>query len=147
MILKIIGIILLVLFGLFLLGIGLILFVPLRYSIELKKEADNEIEGCIRTTWLLHILSFRAEYKENLNYYFRVFGIPIKKSEKIEKEMDEEEKESDTKSENEFSKDGKTYKEKPVRKKVIKEKETQQAQNKSETKNIKNDSVGNIDTK
>lgn len=147
MILKIIGIILLVLFGLVLLGIGLILFVPLRYSIELKKEADNEIEGCIRTTWLLHILSFRAEYKENLNYYFRVFGIPIKKSEKIEKEMDEEEKESDTKSENEFSKDGKTYKEKPVRKKVIKEKETQQAQNKSETKNIKNDSVGNIDTK
>lgn len=147
MILKIIGIIIIVLLGLLLLGIGLILFVPLRYSVELKKEVDKDIEGSIRTTWLLHILSFRADYKENLNYCFRIFGIPIKKSEDAEKKTEEGEKEQDTKSWNEFSEDGKTYKEKPVEEKVTEKREIRQIQKKPEIKIIKNDSVGDVTIK
>lgn len=65
MILKIIGLILAVVLGIALLGVGMILFVPVRYRIdgEIEDTPDKkQIE--IRFFWFLHLLSGHATYKD-----------------------------------------------------------------------------------
>ena len=80
-ILKITGITLLVLIAFALLLILAVLFVPIRYQIEGKKETDKGIlRGRVTVSWLLHIVHARAVYEGTLRYVIRVFGIPIKKS-------------------------------------------------------------------
>ena len=77
-ILKVIGIILLVLLGLVLLAILVLLFVPVRYRLSGKKEAEL-LEGAAGVSWLLHLVSLTAEYKEKqLAVKLKLFGIPVK---------------------------------------------------------------------
>jgi len=75
-ILKIIGIILAVLLLLLLLGILLVLFVPLRYRVTVKK-GDEGIYGCGKISWLLNIIAIAAEYRDGkLAVKLKIFGIP-----------------------------------------------------------------------
>ncbi|WP_461812059.1 DUF2953 domain-containing protein [Faecalimonas sp.] len=63
--LKIIGILILVLLGLFFLLTGIILFVPVRYHIEAKgKGTVQSLEMKMRFSWLLHLLSGYVCYRE-----------------------------------------------------------------------------------
>lgn len=64
LILKIIGIVLLALLGLFLLVLGLLLFVPVRYRIHGRQEAGFDtasVKVCV--TWLLHLVSWQFSYR------------------------------------------------------------------------------------
>lgn len=71
-ILKIIGLVLAVVLGIILLGLGVLLFVPVRYRIDGEIEqatGRKEIEICF--FWLLHLLSGHAIYKDGA-FSFRV---------------------------------------------------------------------------
>lgn len=72
LILKIIGIILLVILGLLLVILLLVLLVPIRYRLD--GTYYGKLKGTVRITWLLHILSIRASYEEELTVSFRVLG-------------------------------------------------------------------------
>lgn len=74
-ILKIIGILLLVILGLILILLALILFVPVCYRIQGKKE--EKVEGKVTVSWLMHIISLRFSYNEELYCKLRIFGIPV----------------------------------------------------------------------
>lgn len=63
-ILKIIGIILLVLFGLILLAAAVILLVPIRYHGEGARE-EKILSGNVKLTWLLHMISASASLSED----------------------------------------------------------------------------------
>lgn len=80
LILKIIGIILLVVLGILLFLVLALLFVPLRYKV--RGEWSEEAKAQARVHWLLHILSFRADYdrEKGLLMKLRIFGIPFWKS-------------------------------------------------------------------
>ena len=61
--LKIIGILILVTFGLFILLTGVMLFVPVRYQVEAKGEGTlQSLELRIKFSWFLHLLSGYAFY-------------------------------------------------------------------------------------
>lgn len=90
LVLKIIGIILLSVIGLVLFLLLLILFVPVRYKIQVKKEAEGEFNGKIYVTWLLHLLNVLVLYTDDLYYKVRVGIIPIKKSDNYKKKKDKE---------------------------------------------------------
>lgn len=77
MILKIIGIILLVILGLVLLILLIILLVPIRY--RGAGSWHEKPAGHVKVTWLLHILSVQALYREELELSVRVFGIRVLK--------------------------------------------------------------------
>lgn len=83
-ILKIIGLILLIILGLILFLVCLILFVPVRYSAEGRKDGEN-MEGSARVTWLLHFISFRISFskeegqEKKLNKEICIFGISIER--------------------------------------------------------------------
>ena len=63
-ILKIIGILLLVILGLLLVLIGILLFVPVRYELQADFPGKMEdIKGTLKVSWLLHLISGRATYK------------------------------------------------------------------------------------
>ncbi len=62
-ILKVIGILILVVLALILAVILIILFVPLRYSIHIRKE-DGPPEGQGSVTWLLKLLKVNAQYHD-----------------------------------------------------------------------------------
>ena len=84
LVLKIIGIVLLSVVGLVVLILSLILFVPIRYRIGGKYENDPEVVA--KVSWLLHILSVKASFiAGKLTYTIRLFGIPLKGSNKKEK--------------------------------------------------------------
>lgn len=72
LILKIIGIILLVILGLLLAVLLLVLLVPIRYRLD--GSYRERLKGTVRVTWLLHILSIRVSYDEDLTFSFRVLG-------------------------------------------------------------------------
>lgn len=72
LILKIIGLIILVILGLLLGLLLLVLLVPVRYKID--GSYYEKLQGVIRITWLLHILSIRITCKEDIDVSFRVFG-------------------------------------------------------------------------
>lgn len=88
LILKIIGIVLLVILGTFLLGIACALFVPVRYRIEaVRKEGDGEPPVALRVkvTWLLHLINllvrFHGEFFVRARIFiFTVFRIPKKEN-------------------------------------------------------------------
>ena len=77
LILKIIGIVLLAVLGLLLLAVACLLFVPVRYRI--RGEAGANIDVRIRVSWLLHILSFWADFDgKDFKKKLRVLGIPLR---------------------------------------------------------------------
>lgn len=92
-ILKIIGITVASILGIILLLICLILFVPIRYRVIAKKDA--ELYALIKVSWLLRLLYIRVEYvNEQLSYVLRVFGFRIP----LEKKQGKKKKETVTKS-------------------------------------------------
>lgn len=86
LILKIIGIILLCILGILLLGIVCVLFVPVRYRIELNRiEGEDEppIVVKVRITWLMHLLNILIQYPAKVSVrvrilFFTLFRIPKK---------------------------------------------------------------------
>lgn len=82
-VLKVIGIILLCIIGFLLLIILLALFVPIRYKLKGNKGIENsDIKASVCVSWLLHLISFKAEFVDSkLAYSLKLLGIKIKKSE------------------------------------------------------------------
>lgn len=77
LILKIIGIILLALLGIIIALLLIVLLVPIRYHIKAEKE--EEIGVILKAGWLMRILYFRAEYKEETFIYaIKLFGFTIR---------------------------------------------------------------------
>ena len=63
LILKIIGIIIAILLGVVLLGLTAVLFVPVRYRVEVsRKEEMMPVLVRAKATWLLHLLNVRVRY-------------------------------------------------------------------------------------
>lgn len=77
MILKIIGILLLVVLGIVLALLLAVFFVPVRYRIQVDKEAEGTAKVRAGVGWLLRILYVSVRYEEELHYCVRIFGIPI----------------------------------------------------------------------
>ncbi len=61
-ILKLIGIILLVLLGIFVTLLLLVLFVPIRYYVSGELETEMKVHA--KVTWLLHLISFVVDYEK-----------------------------------------------------------------------------------
>lgn len=74
-ILRILGILVLALILLVLLVVSLVLFVPVRYQMWLKNREKPEIK--LRLHWLLHLISFTAEYKDELTYRLKILGFTV----------------------------------------------------------------------
>ena len=78
-ILKVIGIILLAVVGLFVLCLLILLFVPVRYRISGRKE-EQVLEGHVQVTWLLHAVGLTADYSEKqLVINLKLFGFVLKR--------------------------------------------------------------------
>lgn len=107
LILKIIGIIILVLLGLFLLAVGCVVFVPVRY----RAHALYDEKACAQAklSWLFHLVYLKADLSTESRFHLvvRIAGITffdnqkpkkpkVKKEKKIKKKS---EKKSDTKPE------------------------------------------------
>lgn len=94
-ILKIIGIVLLVLLALFLLVTVLVLFVPVRYKIS--GEIDEKVTVHARVTWLLHLISWQADYQnEEFAASLRILGIKKKDKPKVSfEDLEDEEEDGD----------------------------------------------------
>lgn len=75
LILKIIGFILLGILGLILAVLLLILLVPIRYRAE--GSYYEALKATISISWLLHILSCKVIYEEELDIIIKVFGFRI----------------------------------------------------------------------
>lgn len=74
LILKIIGILLLILLGAALLLLSAVLLVPVRYAISGEMQESVKID--IRVTWLLHLISWRAQYADGeFDSCLRILGI------------------------------------------------------------------------
>lgn len=78
-ILKVTGIVLLCILGVFLLLVLLVLFVPVRYQVNAKREAGSEEIGSIKIkiTWLLHSISAVFQYPKEESFRVKIFGIPV----------------------------------------------------------------------
>lgn len=78
-ILKIIGIILLCTLGFLLLTVGLVLFVPIRYRLKVKRKADDTevVRADAKVTWLLHFISASFCYPEQVYLKVKVLGISV----------------------------------------------------------------------
>lgn len=74
-ILKIIGITLLVIFGLFLLLLLIVLFVPVRY--RFKGNYDDSFHCKGKITCLLHFVSIKIEVEKEVVTSIRILGIPL----------------------------------------------------------------------
>lgn len=79
LILKITGIVLLCLLSLILFLLCLVLFVPVRYCIQVERTEEPEnLVAQAKFTWLMHILSVVFSYEEgNLKQRIRIFGIRL----------------------------------------------------------------------
>lgn len=91
-ILKIIGIILLCILGLILLLAGVVLFVPVRYRLTAKKEAEEELSDAhvtVRVTWLLHLLNVCFAYPDHAYVRIRLLFFTIFRSDRPKKEKKE----------------------------------------------------------
>lgn len=143
LILKIIGIILLVLLGILLTVICLVLFVPIRY--RLNGEITDEKVFNLKVTWLLHLISWSANYeKDEFHSCFRIFGIR-KKSKSTLSELEEETAEAELEeTEPEETEPEETEPEETVmseqKQDVSKEQETMEAQE-CDTENGQNQSA------
>ena len=88
MILKIIGILLLIILAIALVLVLAVLFVPLRY--RLKADYHGTPRGYARVSWLLSLLTYRAEYGQSgLVQKVRICGICLWRSDKSREEADE----------------------------------------------------------
>lgn len=84
LILKIIGILLLCILGMLVLGVVCVLFVPVRYRIEVvRNEGDGEppFAATVKITWLLHFVNVLVRFTGNLTVrarllFFTVFRLP-----------------------------------------------------------------------
>jgi hypothetical protein len=82
LILKIIGIVLLCLLGILLLALCSVLFVPVRYRIEItRKEGENQPPVVVRVkiTWLLHFLNILIRYPAEVMVRVRIMIFTILK--------------------------------------------------------------------
>lgn len=95
MILKIIGILLLVIIGIVLALLLAVFFVPVRYRIQVDKEAEKNAKVRAGVGWLLRILYVSVRYDEELHYCVRIFGIPVIRSKSVEKSEAAEPEKSD----------------------------------------------------
>lgn len=93
LILKIIGIVILCLLGIFVLGIVCVLFVPVRYRVEaVRKEGEGEPPVILRVkvTWLLHFINLILRFDGSLFVRARIMMITLfrlpKKERRIKKE-------------------------------------------------------------
>ena len=87
MILKIIGILLLIILAIALVLVLAVLFVPLRY--RLKADYHGTPRGYARVSWLLSLLTYRAEYGQSgLVQKVRICGICLWRSDKSREEAD-----------------------------------------------------------
>lgn len=94
-ILKIIGIILLCILGLILLLAGVVLFVPVRYRLTARKEAEEELSDAhvtVRVTWLLHLLNVCFAYPDHAYVRIRLLFFTIFRSDRPKKEKKEKKK-------------------------------------------------------
>ncbi|WP_313074453.1 hypothetical protein [Lacrimispora sp.] len=89
LILKILGLILLVILGLLLAVLLAVLFVPVRY--HGSGSYYEKGRGSAGVSWLLHILSIRFRYDEDLTMTVRLFGFRIMKPKKLDRELEEAE--------------------------------------------------------
>ena len=89
LILKILGLILLVILGLLLAVLLAVLFVPVRY--HGSGSYYGKVRGSAGISWLLHILSIRLRYEEDLTVTIRLFGFRILKPKKLDRELKEAE--------------------------------------------------------
>ena len=94
-ILKVIGVALLVLLGLIIFVALLVLFVPVRYSLDAKKaeEGERPFTCLVRGTWLLHLLNIRFQYPDAAYLRVRILFFNVFC---FGKEKDPEEKEGST---------------------------------------------------
>lgn len=79
---KIIGIAVLVIFGLLLSALLLVLLVPVRYRFSCSYEEELSAEA--RISWLLHFLSVSAVYGQSFTVSVRLLGFPLKGKKKEE---------------------------------------------------------------
>jgi len=73
--LKIIGIVLLSVLGLFLVLILIVLFVPVRYRVKGYYKDDFVCHG--KATWLLHLITVSIDFEKELVTSFKILGIDI----------------------------------------------------------------------
>ncbi len=94
---KLIGIILLALLGIILLLVLFVLFIPVRYRVS--GQIEDEITIHAKVNWLLHLISFRADYQEEeFVSGLYIFGIRMKTKKKNaleDEEFEDEEKDVD----------------------------------------------------
>lgn len=84
-VLKILFYLILILLGIILAAVLLVLFVPIRYGLE--GSYLEKIEGKADFSWLLHILSVRVIYDEEISLTVRLFGFRIMKPKKMNEEI------------------------------------------------------------
>ena len=86
-ILKVIGIGLLCILALLIVILALVLWVPLRYRLEVLKydRKENAIEADIKLSWLLHLIGVRFQYPEAAYVRVTLFGLTIFRSDKPRK--------------------------------------------------------------
>ena len=130
-ILKIIGILLLAVLGLFLLLFFSVWFVPVRYYGKGYKDADG-YEGKITVSWLFHLIWFRGSYgsdRKEWKLSVRIFGIPLEKLKGI---LENRKKKKNKKSEKTTAKVPVSQEEKPVKTSLEEEKKTEETIEKTE---------------
>lgn len=103
LILKIIGITVGVLLGVLLLCIAFVLFVPVRYKVEARREQEDAmpVEVKAKVTWLLHLLNIRLVYSGGIRlrariFLFTVFRLPKKQKADTSSHKEERKKRADT---------------------------------------------------
>lgn len=134
-ILKIAGILLLLLLGIFLTAVLIVLFVPVRY--ELRAEGDikekERIKAFVSVRYLFRLIRFQASY-ENRKFRWEA-GIAWKK---IGQDKEKEEKEKEEQETEEKTKEMPLPEQAPGRKtKPIKNVKTEKSNGQSETKSVK----------
>ena len=130
-IIKIIGILLLAVLGLFLLLFFSLLFVPVRYYGKGYKDKDG-YEGKITVSWLFHLIWFRGSYgsdRKEWKLSVRIFGIPLEKLKGI---LENRKKKKNKKSEKTTAKVPVSQEEKPVKTSLEEEKKTEETIEKTE---------------
>ena len=84
MILKVLGIIILSLLCLVIFLLCLILFVPIKYNIYGAYHEKLDVK--IRVSWLLRLISFKAEYNDDFKYRLRILVFNVLKSDSPSKD-------------------------------------------------------------
>ncbi|WP_124066389.1 DUF2953 domain-containing protein [Clostridium sp. E02] len=87
LLLKLLGLLILIVLGLLIAVILLVSFVPVRYRAE--GSYMEMIKGDLCLSWLLHILSVKVSYADDVSIRIRLFGIRILKPKKIDEELKE----------------------------------------------------------